>query len=90
MLFRSAQAADIVLLADDVTRVTDAIRIGRHATRIAKQSIAWGLGLSGFAMVVAALGYIPPTVGALLQELIDVAVIANALRASGVPARSRV
>ena len=42
------------------------------------------------AGLVAALGYIPPTVGALLQELIDVAVIANALRASGVPARSRV
>ncbi len=78
----SAEAAEIVLLADDVTRVTDAIRIGRHATHIAKQSIAWGLGLSGVAMVVAAFGYIPPTIGALAQELIDVAVILNALRAS--------
>jgi cation transport ATPase len=34
-------------------------------------------------MVVAALGYIPPTIGALLQEAIDVAVILNALRAGG-------
>ena len=78
----SAEAADIVLLADDVTRVTMAIRIGRHATSIARQSIVVGLGLSGIAMVFAALGYIPPTTGAVLQEAIDVAVILNALRAS--------
>lgn len=77
----SAEAADIVLLADDVTRVSDAIRIGRRAARIARQSILAGLGLSGAAMVFAALGYIPPTIGALLQEAIDVAVILNAIRA---------
>jgi cation transport ATPase len=41
-----------------------------------------GLGLSALAMVVAALGYIPPVVGAALQEALDVAVILNALRAS--------
>jgi cation transport ATPase len=32
-------------------------------------------------MLVAAFGYIPPAVGALLQEVLDVAVILNALRA---------
>jgi len=78
----SAEAADIVLLADDVTRVATAIRVGRRATSIARQSIVAGLGLSGAAMVIAAMGYIPPTVGAVLQEAIDVAVIVNALRAS--------
>ena len=78
----SAEAADIVLLADDVTRVATAIRIGRRATMIARQSIVAGLVLSGIGMVAAALGYIPPTVGAVLQEAIDVAVIVNALRAS--------
>ena len=78
----SAEAADIVLLADDVTRVATAIRIGRRATTIARQSIIAGLGLSAVAMVAAALGYIPPTVGAVLQEVIDIAVIVNALRAS--------
>jgi P-type E1-E2 ATPase len=77
----SAEAAGIVLLADDVTRVSTAIRIGRRATRVARQSIVVGLGLSAAAMVIAAFGYIPPTVGALLQEGIDVAVILNALRA---------
>jgi heavy metal translocating P-type ATPase len=79
----AAEAADVVLLVDDVGRVPDAVRIGRRTLRIARQSILAGLGLSGAAMVLAALGFLAPAMGALLQELIDVAVILNALRASG-------
>ena len=41
-----------------------------------------GLGLSGVAMVFAAYGLIAPVVGAVLQEVIDIAVIVNALRTS--------
>lgn len=77
----SAEAADIVLLVDDVERVADAVDIGRRTLRIAKQSIVIGLGLSSAMMLVAAFGYIPPAFGALLQEVLDVAVILNALRA---------
>jgi heavy metal translocating P-type ATPase len=78
----TTEAADIVLLVDDPGRVAEAIRIGRRSLSIARQSINVGLGLSATAMVVAAFGYIPPTIGALLQEAIDIAVILNALRAS--------
>jgi heavy metal translocating P-type ATPase len=78
----TAEAADAVLLADDPSRILDAIRIGRRSMRVARQSIRVGLGLSGAAMLVAAAGYIPPLAGALIQEGIDVAVILNALRAS--------
>ncbi|MEO8029913.1 MAG: heavy metal translocating P-type ATPase [Gemmatimonadota bacterium] len=78
----SAEAASVVLLADDLSLVADAIQISQRTMRIARQSIGAGLGLSLLAMVVAAAGYIPPLEGALLQELIDVAVILNALRAS--------
>ncbi|HEY9519456.1 MAG TPA: heavy metal translocating P-type ATPase, partial [Gemmatimonadales bacterium] len=77
-----AEAADVVLLVDDLGRVPEAVAIGHRTMRIARQSIVVGLGLSGLAMLVAAAGYIPPTVGALLQEGIDVAVILNALRAA--------
>ena len=77
-----AEAADVVLLVDDLGRVPEAVAIGRRTMRIARQSIVVGLGLSGIAMLVAAAGYIPPTIGALLQEGIDVAVILNALRAA--------
>ncbi len=78
----SAEAADAVILADDPSQVAEAILISRRTLRLARQSIWTGLGLSSVAMVVASLGYIPPIVGALLQEAIDVAVILNALRAS--------
>ena len=84
----SAEAADAVILADDPTRIAEALAISRRTMRIARESIWVGLGLSGVAMGFAALGLIPPTIGALLQEAVDVAVILNALRASAVP-RSR-
>jgi heavy metal translocating P-type ATPase len=79
----TAEAADVVLLSDDPRRVAEAVEISRRTMTIARQSILVGLGLSGLAMVVAAFGGISPTVGAVLQEGIDVAVIFNALRASG-------
>jgi heavy metal translocating P-type ATPase len=77
----TAEAADVVILADDLRCVPEVIAIGRRTMRIARQSIQAGLGLSGLAMVLAAVGLIAPAVGAVLQEIIDVAVIANALRA---------
>ena len=79
----AAEAADVVLLIDDLGRVPEAVEIGRRTLRIARQSIGVGLGLSAAAMVIAAAGYLVPAVGALLQEGIDVAVILNALRAVG-------
>jgi P-type E1-E2 ATPase len=64
----SAEAADMVLLVDDVTRVVDALEIGQRTLSIAKQSIYIGLGASFIFMIIASFGYIPPTVGTLLQE----------------------
>jgi P-type E1-E2 ATPase len=78
----TAEAADAVILADDPVLLADAIAISRRTLRLARQSIWVGLGLSAAAMVVAGLGHIPPTLGALLQEGVDIAVILNALRAS--------
>ncbi|MFI5234662.1 MAG: HAD-IC family P-type ATPase, partial [Gemmatimonadales bacterium] len=83
----SAEAADIVLLADSLDGVPEAVAIGRRTMHIAQQSLWFGLGVSAIAMLVAAAGRIPPALGALLQEGIDVAVILNALRASGEGAR---
>jgi heavy metal translocating P-type ATPase len=83
-----AEAADIVILGSDVTRVAGAIAIARRTLTIARQSIWAGLGLSAIAMVVATVGGIAPVAGAILQEAIDVAVIVNALRASRTPRRS--
>ncbi len=77
----SSEAADAVITVDRVDRVAEAIRIGRRTLRIARESVLVGIGLSVAAMIVAALGHLPPVAGALLQEAIDVGVILNALRA---------
>lgn len=79
----SAEAADIVLLVDQVDRIAPAIAIAKRSRRIAIESVVVGLGLSGAGMIAAAFGYLTPVQGALLQEAIDVAVILNALRALG-------
>jgi hemerythrin-like domain-containing protein len=77
----SSEAADIVLTTDRLDRLADAMDIARWSRRIAVQSAVVGMGLSLMAMGVAAVGWLPPVAGALLQEGIDVAVILNALRA---------
>ena len=77
----SSQTADAVITVDRVDRIADAVHIGRRALYIARQSVLAGMGLSFAAMGVAAFGYLPPVAGALFQEVIDLAVILNALRA---------
>jgi heavy metal translocating P-type ATPase len=79
----SSEAADIVLTTDRLDRLADAMETAVRTRSIAVQSAVGGIALSLAAMAAAALGYIPPAAGALLQEGIDVAVILNALRALG-------
>ena len=77
----SAEAADVVLLVDHLDRVLSAFKIARRSRFIALESVVAGIGLSTLAMIAAATGYLAPVEGALLQEVIDVGVIFNALRA---------
>jgi heavy metal translocating P-type ATPase len=77
----SSEAADVVILADRLDRVGEAIVIAQRARRIAVESIVAGMGLSMLAMLAATLGWLLPVPAAIVQEVIDVAVILNALRA---------
>jgi heavy metal translocating P-type ATPase len=77
----SAEAADVVLTVDRIDALADAVLIARRSRRIAVQSVAVGMGLSLVAMVVAALGQLPPAAGAVTQEVVDVLAIGIALRA---------
>ena len=82
----AAEVADVVLLVDDLGRLAPAMEIAQRSRVIALESVYAGIGLSVVGMFTAALGYITPVQGALLQELIDVAVILNALRVLGAQA----
>lgn len=77
----AVEAADAVLLAERLERIGDGVRIARDCRRIAMQSVVAGIGLSVAAMTVASFGYLRPVEGAIVQEVIDVAVVLNALRA---------
>ncbi|WP_454295468.1 heavy metal translocating P-type ATPase [Salana multivorans] len=81
----AGDAADVVILVDSLSKVVDAVSIGRHTLRVALTAIWLGIGLSVVLMVIAMTGAIPAVAGALTQELVDLATILYALRALGGP-----
>ena len=81
----ATESADVILLVDEPARLLDAIGISRRTMRIARQSIWFGLAISVAGMIFAAMGKIVPIAGAAIQEVVDLAVILNALRASRPP-----
>ncbi len=78
----ASQSASVVLLVDDIGRVADAVSIGRRTVDVALQSILIGIAISVVLMVIAAFGVIPATLGAFLQEGVDLVAILAALRAA--------
>lgn len=79
----ASEAADIVIMLDDVERVAQAAQIADRTFKIARQSILVGIIISLGLMLAFATGRFPALTGALLQEVVDVIVILNALRAHG-------
>ncbi len=77
----ASESADMVIMLDDLSRVATALTIAKQTFRIAKQSILIGIGLSVILMLVFATGKLSPLAGAIMQEVVDVFVIFNALRA---------
>lgn len=79
----ASESADVVLLVDDIAGVPTVVQIGQDTVRIALQSIWTGILASVVLMVVATFGAIPATIGALLQEVVDLMTILASLRAIG-------
>lgn len=77
----ASESADMVILPNDIGHVAIAVAIAKRTFRIAKQSILVGIGMSLALMIVFATGKFTPLMGAVLQEVVDVVVIFNALRA---------
>jgi len=77
----STDTADVIITSDDTSKILSLIHISQRTTGIAMESIFIGMALSVIAMMFALAGYITPISGAILQEVIDVLVILNALRA---------
>lgn len=77
----ASESADVVIVLDDLHRAARAVQIGQRTIRVALQSIWLGIIISVGLMVLAAFGFLPAVVGALLQEVVDLIAILGALRA---------
>lgn len=77
----ASESAAAVITSNDIARVADVAYVSRRTVQIALQSIWMGIIISVGLMLVAAFGYLPAVVGALLQEIVDLVAILSALRA---------
>jgi heavy metal translocating P-type ATPase len=77
----ASESADVVVLQDDISYVARAVAVAQRTLAIAKQSILIGITISVVLMLIFATGKFTPVLGAVLQEVVDVVVIFNALRA---------
>ncbi|WP_205985166.1 heavy metal translocating P-type ATPase [Paraburkholderia sp. Ac-20340] len=73
-------SADVVLLADDLRRLPDCIRLGRACRRIATTNAAIGLAWTVAVIALAALGALSAVASAILHNVGTLIVIANAGR----------
>jgi P-type E1-E2 ATPase len=76
----TTEAADVVVMDSSLAKVDEFLHISRRMRRIALQSAVGGMAASTIGMLFAAAGYLPPVAGAIVQEVIDVVVVVNALR----------
>lgn len=76
----TAEAAGAVIMENSLNKVDELIHLSLNTRKIALQSAIGGMLLSLIGMGFAATGYISPVAGAIIQEIIDVLAILNALR----------
>lgn len=77
----ASESADVVILLDDITKVASSVAIAKRTFFIAKQSILIGIFISLGLMAVFSTGKFKAVQGAAIQEVVDIIVIFNALRA---------
>jgi heavy metal translocating P-type ATPase len=83
----TSEAAGAVVLDTSLRKVDEFLHIGRRMRRIALQSALGGMAASLIAMGFAAAGFLPPVGGAIVQEIIDVLTVLNAVRVAIPPAK---
>ncbi len=73
-------SADIVLIADNLYRLSAAFDTAGRAMRIIRQNLAWAAAYNAVAIPLAVAGLVTPVVAGVGMALSSLAVVANALR----------
>ncbi len=72
-------AAQIVLLNDDLSLIQDLWQLSRRTLRTIRQNLFWAFSYNIVAIPIAAFGFLQPIVAALSMAFSDVMVIGNSL-----------
>ncbi len=74
------EAADVVLMDDDVRKLASVIRIAKKTLRIVKQNIVFALGVKGLVLVLGALGLVGMWWAVFADVGVAVIAILNSMR----------
>lgn len=76
----AAEAADIVIMTDDISKVADAVQLGRHALRVIRENLIISSVINAGAVVLAMAGLMGPVAGAFVHNATSVLVVLNSAR----------
>jgi hypothetical protein len=74
------EASDVTLLHGDVSKIAEAVLLGRATLRTIRQNLAWAFGYNVLAIPIAAAGLLNPLVAGAAMALSSISVMANSLR----------
>lgn len=75
------EAADIALMADDLAKLEEALRLGRKARRVSQQNIVFSLIVLAVLIPAGVAGLISIALAVLAHEASELLAVANGLRA---------
>jgi Cu+-exporting ATPase len=73
-------AADIVLMKQDLNLIPEAYKVSRATLTTIKQNLFWAFSYNLVAIPMAALGFLNPMWGALFMTFSDIVVVGNSVR----------
>jgi P-type E1-E2 ATPase len=76
----SRDAAQVCLLANDLTHVPWAIELSRQCVRVMRQNLCWAFGYNLIGVALAASGRLNPVFSASAMAVSSVVVVSNSLR----------
>lgn len=76
------EAADIALLADDLTKAAEALQLGRRATRISRQNLVFSVILLAVLIPSAVVGLLSVVIAVAVHEVAELLAVSNGVRAA--------
>jgi Cu+-exporting ATPase len=74
------QSAQVVLMNHGLKNLPMALGLGKHTYITIKENLFWAFSYNIVAIPVAAMGFLSPTIGALIMGLSDVVLAINSIR----------